>query len=69
MYIHLNPVTHMISKNFKTYPWSSYWAIENDISGIVKVKKVIELFDGVDNFKQSHKQNISFFTIKDFLLE
>lgn len=52
IYIHINPVNHGVSKSPKEYEWSSYNEInkmENDIS-----KKVIDLFDDLENFKFVH---------------
>ncbi|HRY32778.1 MAG TPA: transposase [Bacteroidales bacterium] len=54
-YIHLNPVHHGISESYENYKWSSFSEICLGSSNIIDYEEVIELFQDLDNFRESHK--------------
>ncbi|MCL4124337.1 UNVERIFIED_CONTAM: hypothetical protein GTU68_060159 [Idotea baltica] len=55
LYIHRNPENHKIIKDFSQYQFSSYVEILKNKSNIISTKKVISLFDDVDNYIFCHK--------------
>ncbi|MFT4062850.1 MAG: transposase [Edaphocola sp.] len=62
IYIHLNPVKHGFSDTFDDYPFSSFGSIISDKETKLQRKEVLELFDGKQNFVQTHrlKKNLDF---------
>ena len=54
IYIHNNPVHHLICENPIQYPWSSYVSCVSDKPTKLKRKDVIDRFGDLINFKQSH---------------
>jgi putative transposase len=54
-YIHLNPTKHNVHLDFENYPWSSYQSIISRSNEFILVDEVISLFDDIENFKFSHK--------------
>ena len=54
-YIHINPVHHYLTKDFENYKWSSYRSLLSDKPTKLNRKEVIELFDGIENFKEYHE--------------
>lgn len=53
-YIHLNPIKHSFSDNFKTYPYSSYKAYVSNTSSFVSTDFVMSLFGDRENFEFWH---------------
>ena len=66
-YIHNNPVHHKICENPIEYPWSSYITCISDKPTKLKRKKVIEMFNDIENFKYVHQLKSNPFTIESFL--
>ncbi len=66
-YIHNNPVHHKICENPIEYPWSSYVTCISDKPTKLKRKKVIEMFNDIENFKYVHQLKSNPFTIESFL--
>jgi len=56
VYIHQNPVHHGFTDDFRDYPWSSYSSIISKKSSKVKREKVLEWFDGKENFIDVHRK-------------
>ncbi|WP_163444783.1 hypothetical protein [Flavobacterium columnare] len=56
IYVHHNPVHHNICDHPIQYPWSSYVSCTSDRSTKLKRKEVMELFNDIENFKQSHQE-------------
>lgn len=56
IYVHHNPVHHNICDHPIQYPWSSYLSCTSDRSTKLKRKEVMELFNDIENFKQSHQE-------------
>ncbi len=54
VYIHNNPVFHGFVDHSIEYPWTSYPGILSDKSISVKKQKVLNYFDGMDNFTFQH---------------
>ena len=55
-YIHRNPIHHGIAINLSDSEWTSYHSFfENEISNL-KQRKVLEWFDGIENFKSVHEK-------------
>lgn len=55
IYIHLNPKSSSLSKSYKDYPFSSYRSFLNSNYTNMERKEVLELFDGIENFKFVHE--------------
>lgn len=66
-YIHNNPVHHKICENPIEYPWSSYVTCISDKPTKLKRKKVIEMFNDIENFKYVHELKSNPFTVESFL--
>jgi REP element-mobilizing transposase RayT len=66
-YIHNNPVHHRICEHPLQYPWSSYITCVSDKPTKLQREKVIQLFNGVGNFKSIHNQKVDCFAIESFL--
>jgi len=58
LYIHLNPMKHGFSEDFRAYPHSSFNALISDKSTKLRRKEVLELFGSKENFIASHHMEI-----------
>ncbi|MFB9062850.1 transposase [Flavobacterium branchiarum] len=56
IYVHLNPVKHKFTKNFESYSHSSYRSYLSDKLSNVDRNYILELFDGLENFKFCHDE-------------
>lgn len=56
LYIHLNPENHQIHNDFSTYKHSSYQSIISQAKTIIQREEVINLFDDLPNFTETHQQ-------------
>ncbi|MBI4648271.1 MAG: transposase [Bacteroidia bacterium] len=56
VYIHLNPVKHDFTENFKKFSNSSYQTIISDKLTILKNDEVINWFDDINNFIYCHRE-------------
>lgn len=56
-YVHLNPVKHNFSDNFRLYLHSSYKAYVEGENSIVKSDYIISLFENMENFEYFHDLN------------
>lgn len=56
-YIHLNPVKHGFTENFKSYPFSSFKAYVSDKSSKIDRETIFDLIDK-DSFEYWHHQRI-----------
>lgn len=54
-YIHLNPVKHNFTEDFKNYKYSSFGAIVSNKPTQLKRKEVLQLFDDKENFIVCHQ--------------
>ncbi len=66
-YIHNNPVHHKICEHPLEYPWSSYLTCVSDKPTKLQREKVIEQFNGKENFKNIHSEKVDCFAIESFL--
>lgn len=59
-YIHYNPQMHKLTSDYKVWKWSSFNNISNNRKSKLKKEEVLQLFDGLENFKNYHlsKNNI-----------
>ena len=57
IYIHLNPQSHGFTNDFRTYRHSSYMALISKKPTELKRKEVIDLFDEMENFTNTHLYN------------
>jgi putative transposase len=55
IYIHLNVLKHGTSKQFETYPWSSYQHHLSDAPTLLKRQDVLDRFGGREGFVQAHR--------------
>lgn len=60
-YIHNNPVYHGFETRMIDYPWSSYNGIVNSRPNFINHEKILNHFDGLNNFKNYHKQDQTIF--------
>ena len=56
IYVHLNPVNHKFTEHFETYLHSSYRSYLSDRQSSIDRKFILELFDGLENFKSYHDE-------------
>ncbi|MFH6998376.1 transposase [Flavobacterium sp. FlaQc-57] len=56
IYVHLNPVKHKFSEYFETYLHSSYRSFLSDKSTSIDRDYIINLFEGLKNFKFCHDE-------------
>ncbi len=54
VYIHLNPIKHGFSEIFDDYPYSSFSSVISDKQTKLKREEVLELFNGKQNFIETH---------------
>jgi putative transposase len=62
LYIHLNPIKHKLSIDYKTFLYSSYHAIIN--SNTIESNKVIEWFGNKNDFIQNHDLFFEIYKLK-----
>lgn len=55
VYVHLNPISHEVSSDYKNYPHSSYGGIVSTKPTLLKRNEVIKLFDDLENFQYVHQ--------------
>lgn len=68
-YIHNNAEHHGIVKDFKDYQWSSYKSILSSGNSRICREEVIELFDGIENFKSYHHRKQDLEDLEGLTLE
>jgi putative transposase len=56
LYIHSNPVHHQFVSTISDWKYSSYHSLISDQTTLLKRKEVLELFEGIENFKFCHQQ-------------
>jgi len=56
LYVHLNPVKHKFTDDFKTYPFSSYKTYLSEKPTSIDRTYILELFDGKENFEFCHHE-------------
>ena len=66
-YIHLNPISHRISRHILEYPWTSYFTVLSTKPTKLYRKEIINRFDNLDNFKTFHQEKHDFDNIKQFI--
>ena len=57
LYVHLNPLKHKFTNDFKTYPFSSYKTFLSDKPTSVDRAYILELFGGKENFEFCHNES------------
>ncbi|MCX6258700.1 MAG: transposase [Bacteroidia bacterium] len=55
IYIHFNPQNHGFENDFRNYTYSSYHKIVRQDNTFIAGEKVLEWFDGIDNFIDCHR--------------
>ncbi len=55
-YIHLNPEFHQFVDDFRKYKYSSYWKILSNSQSFLPKQKIINLFDGRNQFVRFHEE-------------
>lgn len=55
LYLHLNPVRHQFVEKISDWKFLSYHSIISERNTLLKRNEVLELFDGLNNFKFSHE--------------
>ena len=66
-YIHNNPVYHDFCELPQEYQWSSYLSCTSSKPTKLQREKVIDWFDNIKNFKESHNQEIDINKIEKWL--
>lgn len=69
IYIHQNPVKHLITKDFENYIWSSFQEIVCDADYINGKNKVLTTFRSVQTFLYEHRVNNNYKEIAELILE
>jgi len=54
VYIHQNPAHHNFNSKFSEYPFSSFDHYTKNDESFLNKGKTIELFGGIENFKEAH---------------
>lgn len=57
VYVHLNPLKHKFSDNFKSYSHSSFLSYLSDKPTSIDRKYILELFGGKENFEFCHNES------------
>jgi len=57
LYVHLNPVKHKFTNDFKTYIFSSYKTFLSDKPTSIDREYILELFEGKENFEFCHSES------------
>ena len=68
-YIHHNPTHHQLTKNFTTYPWSSYQSLLSNQATALNRESVMNWFDGINNFIAFHHKENTLTQIEDLIIE
>ena len=68
-YIHNNPVHHGFIERLQDYPWSSYGSIISTKPTKLKRKRVINVFNDIDNFQDYHSKKQNLDSINDLMIE
>ena len=68
-YIHNNPVKHGFSERIADYPWSSYGSVLSTKPTHLQRKRVVEIFNTVENFKNYHLRKPNLGDIDDLIIE
>ncbi len=58
IYIHINPYHHQINNDWEHYKWSSYQRICNLAASKLEVNWVLNWFNGLEAFRNTHQENI-----------
>jgi putative transposase len=69
LYIHLNPVHHGITDNFKNYLWSSFSLIITSKPTKVQRNEVIDWFNDIENFVEVHNLKANFELLQNIIIE
>jgi REP element-mobilizing transposase RayT len=54
IYVHLNPIKHKFTHDFKSYPYSSYLSYTSSKPSIINSNYIMSLFDDKNNFEYCH---------------
>ena len=68
-YINNNSVHHGFVKNAIEYPWSSYNSIISEKPTKIKRNRVLEIFEGRENFISYHKNEHNLIDLNDLMIE
>lgn len=63
VYVHENPTKHGLTKNYKSYPYSSYQEIILNTSKLIDPESIFYLFGGYPGFIEHHESNDPFYRI------
>lgn len=55
-YIHRNPIHHGLTESYSEYTYSSYTDFINGRSSFTTKNKVLDLFEGIENFIDAHEE-------------
>jgi len=69
LYIHKNPVKHLITSNFKNFEWSSYYDYINEENELINTNEGLKLFNGLDQFNELHESENNYEVIAKLVLE
>ncbi|MBU6340053.1 MAG: hypothetical protein KGS48_01050 [Bacteroidetes bacterium] len=68
-YIHKNPERHKFVKDFREYPYSSYWELMHRSGHLVEGKSVMKWFGDVSGYEQYHLGNEMLHDLDKFSIE
>jgi REP element-mobilizing transposase RayT len=69
LYIHHNPVKHHFCDDIADYPWSSYGSVISHCATKLNRDFVLELYNGLEEFKLYHQQTPDDGLILDLIIE
>lgn len=68
IYMHLNPIKHNITENYKDYSWSSYQSIVTEKPTRIERDEILNWFGNKKAFISAHNEE-NFDTIEKYLIE
>jgi len=69
LYVHQNPVKHLLTLEYQKYEWSSYTAYFKSDNKIIDRTKVISAFRGLNRFIKAHEKFTDFTDVLEFIIE
>jgi REP element-mobilizing transposase RayT len=62
VYTHRNPIHHRFRKKYENWEYSSYNDIVAGVCDFIEISKLLAITDGLDSFKEMHRQSLNNFT-------
>jgi len=69
LYIHNNPIKHLLRKDINSYEWSSFFELTHDSKFLCNQESLIKIFGREENLIEIHSKNNNYKEIADILME